>query len=61
MAQKFKSIIVPEASHIQGTEIAVQWKEVALGTLTHGDIYRMGLQMARAKLAAENPTSQKVG
>lgn len=59
MAQEFKSIVVPEEAHNQGTELASEWKDACLGTLSHGDIYRAGLLALNAKITAILKASQK--
>lgn len=59
MAQEFKQINVPEQDHEEGAKLASDWKLHALGTLTHGDIYRAGVQAQKARMAALTETSQK--
>lgn len=59
MAQEFKQVNIPEQDHQQGTELASEWKEECLGTLTHGDIYRAGLLALNARIQAIYKASKK--
>jgi hypothetical protein len=59
MAQEFKQINVPEQDHEEGAKLASDWKSAGLGTLTHGDIYRAGLQVQKARFTSLAPASQK--
>lgn len=59
MAQEFKQVNVPEQDHEEGAKLASDWKLAGLGTLTHGDIYRAGVQAQKSKMATLTPASQK--
>jgi len=59
MAQEFKQVNVPEQDHEEGANLASEWKVAGLGTLTHGDIYRAGLQASKARFTTLAKASQK--
>ena len=50
MASENKQISIPEEYREQGNSLSLEFQDAGLGSLTHGDIYKAGLEAKRAIL-----------